>query len=227
MRAKRSAGATPKATAVTTVTSAANPSTTGSNPTSSSRGMASRPRHLQHAHRDCRQQRAPADRRARQGPGSRQAAGARAGDGPSPGPSECANSWTRPVARASTRLATLTHATRSTSPTAMSSRCNGPRAVATRSSLQRNRDNGAQARGRPALLHRPAQARELGPRLLQADPASQPADGGQRVVLRIGVSPRGCTGATRPRRRRSDLRSPGAQSPPPRTARRSAEWWSR
>ena len=54
--------------------------------------------------------------------------------------------------------------------------------------LQRDQDHGAQARGWKAFLHRPAQARELRPGLLEADAASQPADRAQRVVLRIGVS---------------------------------------
>ena len=53
--------------------------------------------------------------------------------------------------------------------------------------LQRNGNDCAQARGRPTFSHRPAQTRELFPSLLETDPASQAANGAQRIVLRIGV----------------------------------------
>ena len=110
---------------------------------------------------------------------------------PDPSAARIANSWTRPVARTSTRLATLTHATSSTSATAISSRCSGPREVATRSSCSGSATMALLRVGRPAFLHRPAQGRELRSRLLEADPVSQPADRGQRVVLLVGVAREG------------------------------------
>ena len=96
MRARRSAGATPKATAVASVTSAANPSTVGIEPdiVEPRDGVAAEA--PQNARRRTRPARAPAARRARRAAGFRPAVGGRAGDGRSPAPQRIANSWTRP-----------------------------------------------------------------------------------------------------------------------------------
>ena len=133
MCAKRIAGMTPNATAVTTVVTRANPSTTGLNPTSSRRGTASPPRRWS-TRTPIRATASPISppRPARNRLSTRSWRKSRVL--PAPSAERVANSWTRPVARASTRLATFTHATRSTSPTAINSRRKGPRAGATRSS---------------------------------------------------------------------------------------------
>ena len=59
---------------------------------------------------------------------------------PEPSAERVANSWTRPVARASTRLATFTQATRSTSPTATNNRLQRAARGRHEILLQRNRD---------------------------------------------------------------------------------------
>ena len=93
--------------------------------------------------------------------------------------------------------------------------------------LQRSRINRTQARGWKTVLHHPAQARELGPSLLETGPASQPRNDGQRVVLLIRISGEVVWRARHRIRRRSDLRSAPARSRRPRKARRSGESWNR
>ena len=54
--------------------------------------------------------------------------------------------------------------------------------------VQRHRDNRALLRGRPAFPHRRRERRQLRAGLLQRDAVAQPPDGGQRVVLFVGVA---------------------------------------
>ena len=148
--ARRSAGITPHASAVAIVTTAANRSTTGSKPTESSRGSASRPsvrRTRTPSAASASPATPPSPARTRLSTMSCRASRPR----PEPSAARIANSWTRPVARTRTRLATFTHATSSTSPTAMSSSCSK---VARRRGdvvLQRQRDDAAGFGVRPAL----------------------------------------------------------------------------
>ena len=83
--------------------------------------------------------------------------------------------------------------------------------------LQRNRGNGAQTRAWPAFFHRPAQARELRPGVLQTDASAQASNGAERVVLAVSVAREARTAPRHPRRRRSDPRIPRARRPRPRT----------
>ena len=65
----------------------------------------------------------------------------------------------------------------------MSSRCNGPRAGATRSSCSGTASTALRrAPGQRSLMDA-AQARELRPRLLETDSRSQASNGAQRIVL--------------------------------------------
>ena len=132
--ARRSAGATPKATAVTAVATSANSQHLGVEPDARRAVAARRARGAAARERRRLPGRVRPRRRGTPAGGSRPAAGGRAGDGSEPSAARTANSCTRPVARTRTRLATFTHATSRTSTTAANTRCRGPRALATSSS---------------------------------------------------------------------------------------------
>ena len=122
---------------------------------------------------------------------------------------------TRPVARTRTRLATFTQATSSTSPTAISSTCSGPRDGATRSSLQR-RARPACSRARPATASANARLRAPRSPRVPARDSRRSAAGRPRSRCSSAsfVFPRQVVGQPRVHfARQSDLRSPAGAMP--------------
>ena len=212
MRPKRSAGATPNATAVATVTAHGKAQHHRSNPTSSTRGTASRPRRLQHLDANARQRKAdqPAESGEEQAFDEQLANEPSAAGAQRRADRELVDTSGRPCQHEVRHV----HAgNQEHEADRDEQQLQRPARGRHQVLLQRNRDDGAQARGREAFLHRPAQARELRPGLLEADAISQPADRAQRVVL-LDRCPREAVREPRVhRRRRSDLRSPRARCP--------------
>ena len=214
--ARRSAGITPHASAVAIVTTAANRRTTGSKPTESRRGSASRPsvwRAFTPSAASASPARPPNPARTRLSIRSCRASRPRL----EPRAARIANSWTRPLARTRTRFATFTHATSSTSPTAISQQLQQVPRRPGDVVLQRQRGETAGFGVRPAALRRLAEYGELSSCLLEADARPQPGEHRQRVVLGQRVVLEIVRAATRRWLPRSDPGSPGARFPPLRT----------
>ena len=208
-----SAGPTPNAIAVATVISVAKPSTTTSNPTSSTRGTASRPSRSRRSRQRCASPSRAVPRVPRR-PGFRRAADERAVGCRGPVRLASANSCTRPVARASTRFATFTQATSEDEHDRGEQQPQRTARGRHQILLQRNRGDRAQTRSRKALLHRLADATESSARACsRSTPFRSRPTARQRVVLLVGVLREVVRAARRPPRRQSDLRSQAGAIP--------------